>query len=503
MGCACFLAFISCSQTEEDAQLHNKNDIHFSAHIASPATRVTEHVSEAFETGDNISVFAFTNDQGFSADAYASNVKYSYRNNAFYPVTEEGIAYPAEGGLAFWAIYPYCEQAASTFNFEVAEDQSTATAYGTSDLMTASTGLTSDSNPMFSFYHCLACVKFKCSFEGEREEATSIIVNNVQKNISVNLTNNTYEGTGETMSGLLPHRNDDGSYKLLLPPQTITKGTTFMVVHTTAGKEYTWKVPRDLLLVSGCRHTYNLKVSAKGEITFSSSINPWNQEEELAGIVPPYMLDSLKRHMPIYLGDTPPLIEGSYRINPNTVVYYNKAWNSSSSSDNDVVWFLNQDITTRKIRVRAKTQSQIDNNENSFSQIGEDEATYISGSGNNFTVYSAIDWTAAGKDDDEKGWIVYAIIKEVLIYSGTLTEDGISNLYWSELLVKKERVHPTLDWPSAEGAIVIQRDWDGFSEKTDLELPATRCMTDNIIYTCSFDSQNRKVWKANERKGEQ
>lgn len=276
-GCACFLAFVSCSQTEENVQLHNENEIRFSARIAPPATRVTE---QAFEPGDNISVFAFTNDQGFSVNAYADNVKYSYSDGAFRPATEEGIAYPADGGLAFWGIYPYCEQAASTFNFEVAEDQSTATAYGSSDLMTASTSLTTEQNPALSFYHRLACVKFKCSFEEAEEKVSSITVNNVQKNVSIDLSSNTYEGTGETTSGLLPYRNDDESYKILLPPQTIATGTSFMVVRTTAGKEYTWKVPRDLLLASGCRYTYNLKVSAGGEIVFSSSINPWNQEEK-------------------------------------------------------------------------------------------------------------------------------------------------------------------------------------------------------------------------------
>ncbi len=276
-GCACFMAFISCSQTEEGVLLRKENGVYFSAQIALPATRATE---QAFEAGDNISVFAFTDDQGFSTDAYAANVKYSYSDGAFHPVADAGIDYPANGGLAFWAIYPYCEQATSTFNFEVAEDQSTTATYGASDLMTASTSLTTEQNPVLSFYHRLACVKFKCSFEETEEKVTSITVNNVQRNVSINLTNNTYEGTGETASGILPHRNEDGSYKILLPPQTIAEGTTFMVVHTTMGKEYTWKVPRDLLLASGCRYTYNLKVSAGGEITFSSSINPWNPEEE-------------------------------------------------------------------------------------------------------------------------------------------------------------------------------------------------------------------------------
>lgn len=496
MGYACFLAFVSCSQTEEGMQLRNENGIRFSARIASPATRVTE---QAFEPGDNISVFAFTDNQGFSADAYAANVKYSYSDGAFHPAAEEGIAYPANGGLAFWAIYPYCEQAASTFNFEVAEDQSTTAAYGTSDLMTASTSLTTEQNPALSFYHRLACVKFKYSFEEAEEKVTSITVNNVQKNVSIDLSSNTYEGTGETTSGLLPYRNDDESYKILLPPQTIATGTSFMVVRTTAGKEYTWKVPRDLLLASGCRYTYNLKVSAGGEIVFSSSINPWNQEEELASIIPPYILDSLQNHMPIYLGDTPPFIEGSYRINPTTFVYHNSAYGFSTSDGNEVVWFLDQDVVTRQIRVRAKYRFQIDNNEvNSYSQIGEDKTTYISGTGSNFTVYSAIDWHQAGHRDENDIFIHEANTKNVLVYSGTLTEDGISNLYWSELLVKKERVHPTLDWPSAEGAFAIQRDKDGTSEKIDLELPTTRSMTNDIIHTYSFDSQNRKMRKVSE-----
>lgn len=493
MGYACFLAFVSCSQTEEGMQLRNENGIRFSARIASPATRVTE---QAFEPGDNISVFAFTDNQGFLADAYAANVKYSYSDGAFRPAAEEGIAYPTNGGLAFWAIYPYCEQAASTFNFEVAEDQSTAAAYGTSDLMTASTSLTTEQNPALSFYHRLACVKFKYSFKEAEEKVTSITVNNVQKNVSIDLSNNTYEGAGEMIPGLLPYRNDDGSYKILLPPQTIATGTPFMVVRTTAGKEYTWKVPRDLQLASGCRYTYNLKVSAGGEIVFSSSINPWNQKEELASIIPPYILDSLQNHMPIYLGDTPPFIEGSYRINPTTFAYHNSAYGFSTFDGNEVVWFLDQDAVTRQIKVRAKRQSHIDNNEvNSYSQFGEDKTTYISGTGNNFTVYSAIGWRQAGHYDENDVFIHEANTKNVLVYSGTLTEDGISNLYWSKLLVKKERVHPTLDWPNAEGAFAIQRDKDGTSEKIDLELPTTRSMTNDIIHTYSFDSQNQEIWK--------
>ena len=104
-GCACFMAFISCSQTEEGVLLRNENGVYFSAQIASPATRATE---QAFEAGDNISVFAFTNDQDFSTDAYAANVKYSYSDGAFRPVADAGIDYPANGGLSFWSIYPYC-----------------------------------------------------------------------------------------------------------------------------------------------------------------------------------------------------------------------------------------------------------------------------------------------------------------------------------------------------------------------------------------------------------
>lgn len=244
-GCACFMAFISCSQTEEGVLLRTKmasTSAHRQLHRQPGATE------QAFEAGDNISVFAFTNDQDFSTDAYAANVKYSYSDGAFRPVADAGIDYPANGGLAFWAIYPYCEQAASTFNFEVTQDQSTTATYGASDLMTASTSLTTEQNPVLSFYHRLACVKFKCSFEEAEEKVASITVNNVQRNVSINLTNNTYEGTGEATSGILPHRNEDGSYKILLPPQTIATGTSFMVVRTAADKEYTWKVPHDLLL---------------------------------------------------------------------------------------------------------------------------------------------------------------------------------------------------------------------------------------------------------------
>lgn len=271
----------SCSQSDDGTSHTADRQISFTG-IVHPSTRATE---SAFEDEDEISVFAFKEGAGgFTSDSYATNVRYQYMDGKFQAVGQ-GIIYPQEQSLAFWAIYPYCESAAPAFTFDVQEDQRKVLNYSHSDLMTASTNNTTSTTPSLAFNHRLSCVTVNLTFEDTNSKAAQLNFTYVQKSASVNMTEATFRGIGEAVSTIRATPNGAGRFKVILPPQTIAQGTEFVEVTTEAvtepAKTYRWKVPKDLVWVSGSRYTYNLNVSKVGEITFTSEINPWEEDEEI------------------------------------------------------------------------------------------------------------------------------------------------------------------------------------------------------------------------------
>lgn len=270
----------SCSQSDDGTSHTADRQISFTG-IVHPSTRATE---SAFEDEDEISVFAFKEGAGgFTSDSYATNVRYQYMDGKFQAVGQ-GVIYPQEQSLAFWAIYPYCESAAPAFTFDVQEDQRKVLNYSHSDLMTASTNNTTSTTPSLAFNHRLSCVTVNLTFEDTNSKAAQLNFTYVQKSASVNMTEATFRGIGEAVSTIRATPNGEGRFKVILPPQTIAQGTEFVEVTTEAvtepAKTYRWKVPKDLVWVSGSRYTYNLNVSKVGEITFTSDINPWGDPEE-------------------------------------------------------------------------------------------------------------------------------------------------------------------------------------------------------------------------------
>lgn len=74
------MLFTECSQTEED-MLNGASGVCFTASIGQNQTRATE---DSFETNDEISVFAFKGETGFSGEEYAHNRKYTFPKSAIH-----------------------------------------------------------------------------------------------------------------------------------------------------------------------------------------------------------------------------------------------------------------------------------------------------------------------------------------------------------------------------------------------------------------------------------
>ncbi|MBS1496233.1 MAG: hypothetical protein JSU03_00975 [Bacteroidetes bacterium] len=132
----------------------------------------------------------------------------------------------------------------------------------------------------------------------------------------------------------------------------------------------------------------------------------------IVNIAPQSMIDSLvARGATIYSGTTPPIVNGIYLMTPDSCTYDNSPSNSAGSIYADYKFrFSGQDNAAFTLTVEQKAIATGVLN-------AAPVATYISGSGNNFSIFTLRNQSAAG------------IQGEIFnVFSGTLTSTGIKGL---------------------------------------------------------------------------
>lgn len=377
--------------------------------------------STNFDTGDAISVFAVektkTNASGtLLATNYANNNKYTYSGTLFQSTTP--ITYPANNdSLFFYAVYPYQNSLASTFTYKVKTDQSLTNQYTQSDLMTAVTSATTDLTPVLKFNHRLSNIIVNLTFEQAPTSEVKVSFENVKRNVTANLNTDTYEGTGTADSLVLAASNGTNSFKSILPPQTVNKSTKVIVI-TVGSKTYELEATDSITWESGIQYQYNTTITKEGEVKFTSEINPWIESTDINTTVPPQVLDSMKPYITIYSGNTPPDIENTYFIDPMSTVYcQDGVYAKGDIVTSTYIKFTNQDNT-------AKTIEYADQEVGISASTGK--GAFISGSGNNFTVYLDTEGTSLG---------IYT--KTALVISGTKTSTGIQGIRYAFVMVDK------------------------------------------------------------------
>lgn len=163
-------------------------------------------------------------------------------------------------------------------------------------------------------------------------------------------------------------------------------------------------------------------------------------------VVPPDILHDMEPYMNIYYGANPPVVEGTYLIDPFVTVYCqdqgNGGYDPGDLVTSHYICFLNQD--NKKLTLDFK---EISVNEASY-DIGE--GSFIAGDGNNFTVY----FNTIGESSNIS-------TKTALVISGTKTNSGIQNLEYAFVMVEKG------DDPNnilmKEGVFRVFKDQDGLA----------------------------------------
>ncbi len=262
----------SCKKVD-DPVITIEGEYTFTATINAAATKVS---GTSFESGDQIGVSAYS-DAALST-VVKQNVLYACSGSKF--LSDDAITYTEGTQAAFRAVYPYSSSMGDTFTFAVNTDQSAASAYSESDLLVATTALTSAQEPVLSFDHKLSQIVVTVT-ESNVSLASATVVVNALTSVDCDLDADTYVGGGSA-SAIAVASNGTDSYKAIIAPQTVSAGSSLVVV-TVAGVDYPIVLDEDTDFESGVSYTYTGTISAEGGFEFTSDITPWEEGGDIVG----------------------------------------------------------------------------------------------------------------------------------------------------------------------------------------------------------------------------
>ncbi len=448
------VAIVACDKDIQNNQNPQPVDqgVSFIGQIGA-SSRATD---TGFEAGDVISVFAIekttSNPSGvLQSSNYADNARFIYKDGLFSAASvSDVIEQPTDGTPLFYkAVYPYSINVRNEFTFTVNSDQYNGDTYTKSDLMVAETSATTELKPQLTFNHKLSNILLEIQYEEKPAGTEKLYFNNVKTKTNVNLTKDTYTATGTTTT-VRASSYGTNLYRIVLPPQTMEKGTQIITLEI-GGKTYKYVAGEDYNWLSGIQYSYYVTVKKNGTITFTSNINPWRTEPEIEDVVPKDLVEKMSEKITIYRGSNPPTVEGCYYIDPFETVYCededNGGFEVGHIVQSHVIRFMNQDKVNHTLDYEGRSAS------GSSSEYGT--GAFISGSGNNFSVF----FSTEGENLTEKGLTVTT--KEALIISGTKTSTGIKDLYYAFVMLEKSG--DTYDEIMKEGIYRVFKDSDGLS----------------------------------------
>lgn len=453
---AAMLALNSCAKAEvEDDNGENQepdvevpeDTVSFTAGINAPS-RATD---TKFDVSDEIGVFAVKSNgndlKGIlqSSGNYADNVKYAYNGTKF--TSNNGIKIEDDGTKYFYhAVYPYTASARDEFSFDVMNDQSGSN-YTMSDLCTAHTAATSQTSVDLKFSHRLSKVVVNLTGNNWPSGDYKLKLNDVYTSASVDLNDLTFT-YGNKKGEVIMATNGNLSYKAVLPPQVLEKEN--FATLTIGDTDYGVTLNNRISLSSGMQHEISLTFNNNTVVVeFTGDIYPWGEEDErFDDVVPGDIREELGEWIPIYNGVNPPVVEGTYYVEPLVTVHCQDEGNGGYEPGEEVapmtIRFSNQNATVNTIDYEGVSAG---------GSTGEGKGAFISGSGSNFTAFFNVVGSSSG---------IYT--KTALVISGSKTSSGIANLYYAFVMVEKG------DDPDGllmkEGVFRVFKDEDGMSVNT-------------------------------------
>lgn len=224
-------------------------------------TRATD---TAFEYNDAIGVYIGKQEGGNkavfkSSGNYADNHKYIYSGSSF--ISGTTLYYPNDNSLIdVYAYYPWVNtSSASAIKFEVKTDQSTGNNYTLSDFMMARQFNCANSFTTIplSFSHVMAKLVFHIDQTTMPSGTPTITCTNLRNSVVMNFVDFTYNTSNSSKVNITPCRIDSKTYKVVIPPQELAKGTEFIKV-VLGGDTYIYRSAEAIVWDSGLEYNYLL-----------------------------------------------------------------------------------------------------------------------------------------------------------------------------------------------------------------------------------------------------
>lgn len=449
LGMLASFALFSCGGSDDDPKVEETLvPISFSSQVnMHEKSRATD---SGFESNDQIGVY-ITKWNGSSQTSlkssgnYVDNKLYSYSSSGF--SSSSTAYYPEDGSkIDVYAYYPYSDLSSPTsISFAVQADQSTQARYTKSDLMTSIvTNRSTSTSPIpLKFDHALAKVIINLDSETVPSGTKSITLENVYTNCNYNL--NTGEcSTKGSKSQIILKADGTNRFIGILPPQTFSGGQLLATILIN-GEPYTWTPKSDVSFQSNTETEYTLTFDSGDPVAFTATINPWGKPK-INEVVPTYMQEKIREYMPIYNGSTPPNVMGTYLRTPTYMIASSIPGETNNSFNfADLLFkFSNQNFTNNTLDYDSK---QGDANSSG-------KGYFISGSGNNFTVFFNTTGISSGIS-----------IKTATVISGTKTSQGILNYRFAFLMLEKG--------PDPEDKLVDVGTFRVFKDEDELAANAT------------------------------
>lgn len=246
-------------------------------------TRATDYT---FETGDEIGLYVVNHNSDGTAGTlmpqgnHVNNMRFTYSSGSWTP--DSPIYWQDNNTHAdFYLYYPYraTVSSISAIPFSVNADQSTETAYKTSDLLIGSTKdiAPTDQAVSITAKHLMSQILITLVAgngftDGSLDKANvAVKINGVKTQSTVNLATATVTATG-TATTVTPLKAD-GSYKALIVPQSVALGNLITV--TVDGRDY--NLQKAFSFVSGKRHRFTVTLN-KTSNGINVNIDQWEDD---------------------------------------------------------------------------------------------------------------------------------------------------------------------------------------------------------------------------------
>lgn len=251
--------------------------------ISTTITRATE---TAFENGDQIGLFVVNrNADGTQAALqptgnHVDNMLYTY-SDVWTPVTP--VYWKDDRTCAdFYLYYPYRNtvSSVSAMPFDVAADQSSASAYKAADLLVGSTLNVAPKKQAVGIVakHVMSQVEIVLKAGNGFTSASlasaevSLRLNDMKTSATVDLSTAAVTATG-TASSLTPYK-DGGTYRAIVVPQKVEMDNLITV--TVDGTDYNLK--KAFTFTAGKRHTFTVTLAKTGS-GIDVSIGAWDVDD--------------------------------------------------------------------------------------------------------------------------------------------------------------------------------------------------------------------------------